>query len=267
MRCSTAVLQALMTHPKYNTEEWIIDDYKEMSKRAVKSGAFSYLMALPENYAKDMLIPEIPRILKTQRKNGMWKVKDAERISYETLNALKHSEILADLLTDFKYDPFLSFRDEMDYYGLIVRQNIMEELSQDDPAFREKLISDIMVLRKDNGSWNNTVISTSNNLNMLMDLGLSSDDSRIEQSVNWIFSMCLDDVKRHAKVLPDEVVGHHMFSNPDRSAEFQSAKEEKPEWNPVGLCYRHLPMIQTGIALKTLIRLGYENDERGHLCV
>ena len=53
-----------------------------------------------------------------------------------------------------------------------------------------------------------------------------------------------------------------MFSSQDRAAEFKSALTEKSEWNPVGLCYMHLPMIQTGTALKALIRLGLEDDER-----
>jgi len=53
-----------------------------------------------------------------------------------------------------------------------------------------------------------------------------------------------------------------MFSGANRRDEFRSAKAEHPEWIPVGACYHHLPMIQTGFALKALIDLGFADDPR-----
>jgi hypothetical protein len=53
-----------------------------------------------------------------------------------------------------------------------------------------------------------------------------------------------------------------MFSSANRGAEFESARAEKPEWLPRAVCYGHLPMIQTGAALRELLRLGYGEDAR-----
>lgn len=162
----------------------------------------------------------------------------------------------------FRYDPFLSFREENDYYGFAVRKNIMESLLPDDGKLREELAWDIFSQQCANGSWNDTVISTSNHLEMLLELGIGADDPHIQNGVNWLFSVCLDDVYRQSKNMGNILVAHSMFSSQNRDAEFKSALAEKPEWNPVGLCYLHLPNIQTGTAIKTLIKHGFENDER-----
>ena len=162
----------------------------------------------------------------------------------------------------FRYDPFLSFRDEDDYYGLAVRHNIMENLLPDDGKLREELASDIFSQQDANGSWNDTVISTSNHLEMLLELGLGADDPHIQNGVDWLFNTFSEGVYRQSKNMGNILVAHSMFSSQNRDAEFKSALVEKPEWNPVGLCYLHLPNIQTGIAIKILVKLGFENDRR-----
>jgi len=53
-----------------------------------------------------------------------------------------------------------------------------------------------------------------------------------------------------------------MFSSPSRDDEFRSATKYKQEWNPVGLCYKHIPNIQNSYALRVLNSLGFQNDER-----
>ena len=53
-----------------------------------------------------------------------------------------------------------------------------------------------------------------------------------------------------------------MFSSCSRDAEFQSASKYKQEWNPVGACYKHIPNMQNGYALRLLNSLGFQNDER-----
>lgn len=223
-----------------------------------------FLINLPVKDAYEIIDPEIPRIVKTQRSSGLWKIKDSRRISYGLLKALKYSGHLVVMLNEdrFRYDPFLSFREENDYYGFAVRKNIMESLLPDDGKLREELAWDIFSQQCANGSWNDTVISTSNHLEMLLELGIGADDPHIQNGVNWLFSVCLDDVYRQSKNMGNILVAHSMFSSQNRDAEFKSALAEKPEWNPVGLCYLHLPNIQTGTAIKTLIKLGFENDRR-----
>jgi hypothetical protein len=194
----------------------------------------------------------------------MWKIKDSRRISYGVLKALKYSGHLRSLLSEgrFRRDPFLSFRDEDDYYGFVVRRNIMEIEPPTDAKLQGKLVSDIFAGQDETGSWNGTVISTSNHIEKLVELGMGIDDPRIQKNADWLLGMCTEDVYRLSGNMGGVLVAHHMFSSQDRGAEFKRALAEKPEWNPVGLCYRHLPMIQTGAALKALISLDFEDDER-----
>jgi hypothetical protein len=224
----------------------------------------SFITTMSVENARAILDAEIDRLIRTQRPTGMWKIKDAKRISYWVLRALKHSEHLTSLLEEgrFRRDPFLPFRDEDDYYGFAVRRNIMEEPLSRDVKLQEQLVADIFSEQDEAGSWNGAVISTSSHIEKLMELGIGFDDQRIKRSADWLLSTCEEDVRRISNNMGGFVVAHSMFSSDDRGAEFRSALEEKPEWNPVRLCYIHLPMIQTGAALKALIRLGLENDAR-----
>ncbi|MBC8228042.1 hypothetical protein H8E77_00650 [bacterium] len=265
MRCSTAAIQALAMHPRYAQREEIIEEAMAMTEVLFKKQLdCTFIINMLVEKAYTILEPKIPRLIKTQRPSGMWKIKDCRRISYGVLKALKHSGHLTSLLREnrFRRDPFLSFRDDNDYYGFVIRRNIMEEPLSIDARLQEQLVSDIFVNQDESGSWNNTVISTSNHLESLVELGLGLDDRRILNSSNWLLSMCVKDVYRESKKVGGVVVAHNMFSSRDRADEFKSALAEKPEWNPVGLCYLHLPIIQTGTALKTLVRLGLEDDER-----
>ncbi|MBM3239672.1 hypothetical protein FJZ31_25575 [Candidatus Poribacteria bacterium] len=265
MRCSTAAIQALVLHPQYRNKDGILTEAVNIAQHMVrKTFDFTFVRNLPPDSAREIITPEIPRILKTQRSSGMWKIEDVRRISYDVLSTLQYSGILAELLNAscFRHDPFQSFREEKDYYAFVVRRNIMGDMLNEDASLQRELIANILSKRNEYGDWNGTVISTSNHLAMLVELGIASDDSRLRKSVDWLLSVCIEDVPRFAKKFPGVVVAHHMFSTESREAEFQSAKEEKSEWNPCGGCYRHLPMIQTGFALKVLIRLGYENDEK-----
>ena len=265
MRCSTAAIQVLAMHPRYAQQVEIMAESMEMAEMLFKKQLDCiFIINMPVEKAHAVLEPEIPRLIRTQRPSGMWKIKDCNRISYGVLKALKHSGHLISLFREnsFRRDPFLSFRDDNDYYGFVVRQNIMETPLPSDANLYEQLVSDIFVGQDESGSWNNTVISTSNHIESLVELGLCLDDRRIRKSADWLLSMCAEDVHRESKKVGGVVVAHNMFSSQDRAAEFKSALAEKPEWNPVGLCYKHLPMIQTGTALKALIRLGLEDDER-----
>lgn len=266
MRCSTAVMQVLAMHPRYAQHEEIMAEAMALSETLLKGKQLdcTFIMNMPVEKAYSILDPEIPRLIKTQRPSGMWKTKDSQRISYGVLKALKHSGHLASLLREdrFRHDPFREFRDASDYYGLVVRRNIMAELLPTDARLREQLVSDILATQDEDGSWNQTVISTSNHIESLVELGLDLDDRPVRKSADWLLSTCAEDVYRKAKKVNGVVAAHNMFSSQDRKAEFQSALAEKPNWNPVSLCYMHLPMIQTGAALKALMRLGFENDRR-----
>lgn len=265
MRCSTAVIQALIVHPNYRQYDWVTEEAINIAKSHFKNQRdVSFLLNLNANIAYEIIDFEIPRLIKTQKSNGLWKVKDSKRISYGILKALKYSGHLKTLLDEnrFRYDPFLSFHEDDTYYGFVVRQNIMENVLPDDIILKEKLSSDIFGRQDSNGSWNNTVISTSNYIETLLELGIDTNNPHIQKSAEWLFSVYSEDVYRQSNNMGGFLVAHSMFSSQDRNKEFKSALTEKPEWIPRGLCYMHLPNIQTGIAIKTLIKLGFENDKR-----
>ena len=252
-------------HPCYNQRHGIMEEAMEIARGLFRKKLDCiFISNMSVENARAILEPEIDRLLRTQRPMGMWKIKDCRRISYGLLKALKHSGYLASLLNEsrFRHDPFRSFRDDSDYYALVARRNIMEAPLPGDADIREQMVSDLFTEQDEKGSWNGTVISTSSRIEMLIELGMGLDDARIEKSANWLLSMCEEDVYRLSKNMGGVVVAHSMFSVQDREAEFKSALAERPEWNPVGLCYIHLPMIQTGAALKALILLGLENDGR-----
>lgn len=265
MRCSTAAIQALTMHPSYSQRDGVIEKAMKMAEALFRKQLDCILIVyMPVENARAILNPQIPRLIKTQRSTGMWRIKDCRRISYGVLKALKHSEYLAPLLNEngLRHNPFRSFHDANDYYGFAVRRNIMETPLPGDSGLQERLTSGIFAQQDQAGSWNGTVISTSNHIEKLVEMGVDFDDERMQKSADWLLSMCMEDTYRLSKKMGGVVVAHHMFSSQDRASEFRSALAEKPEWNPVGLCYMHLPMIQTGAALKALISLGLENDER-----
>jgi hypothetical protein len=265
MRCSTAVIQALMLHPNYKQHDWIMKEAIKMAKPHFKNQwDVGFLLNLPVKNAYEIIEPEIPRLIKTQKPNGLWKVKDSKRISYGILKALKYSEHLTILIDELclRCDPFLSFREDNDYYGFVVRKNIMGKLLPDDAKLKEKLVSEVLINQDANGSWNNTVISTSSHIETLLELGIKIGDPNIRRGAHWLFSVYSEDIYRQSNNMGGFLVAHNMFSSQNRDEEFKSALAERPEWNPKGLCYMHLPMIQTGVALKTLIKLGFGNDKR-----
>ena len=113
---TTAAIQALVLHPQYRDKDGILTEAVNIAQNMVrKPFDFSFVRNLPSDSAREIITPEIPRVLKTQRSSGMWKIKDARRISYDVLSALRHSDVLAELLNDsrFRHDPFQSFREEI----------------------------------------------------------------------------------------------------------------------------------------------------------
>ena len=187
MRCLTAAIQALAMHPRYRQRDEIMEEATKMAEAHFRKQLdCTFIINMPVENARVILEPEIPRLIKIQRPSGMWKIKDSRRISYGVLKALKHSGHLASLLSGdrFRHDPFRSFCDENDYYGLVVRRNIMEASLPIDDSLREQLISDIFGAQNEDGSWNGTVISTSNQIDSLVELGIGFDDKRVRQSVH-----------------------------------------------------------------------------------
>jgi hypothetical protein len=265
MRCNRASTIALITHPKYSQNLELRNEAVMIAEGEVrKHFEFVIVVDLPVSLAMRMMEAHIPKILKTQRTNGVWKIEDAERKSFWLLYALQHAGLLAKLLNEdaFHHNPFDAFQQRSDLFGYVIRQEFSYSPLNTDQNLRRKLISGIYNAQETDGSWGNTIVLTCKKLEELRLLGENSQQEGILNAVEWIFSMFHPDLEGFHTGTVYGIPAHSMFSTPDRQAEFKSALKERPEWDPKQLCYNHLAIIQNGIAIQTLIRLGYPDDER-----
>lgn len=261
MRCSSAVAEALIMHPRFNKIPWVAE---AAYKNACEQDDYRYTIALPAAEASKVIEAKKSEIIKTQRPTGGWKIKDSARISFRLLKTLDHTGHLEGMLKDgsFRYDPFKPFRDGSDLYSYAVRRDLIKAPAESDRELGEALAEEIFAIQDGNGSWNGTVMSTCHHIGQLLTLGISPGDGRIRKGAEWLFGTYKTDVIRQSNNLGGTITAHSMFTSDDRQSEFVSAEKEKPEWIPRQLCYNHLPNIQTGEAIKTLITLGFGEDER-----
>jgi hypothetical protein len=252
---------ALLAHPKYSTNLGLLNQAKLLADSLVKKSSYTMISDLPPPLAKEVIKPYVPSILKLQHSNGFWKIKDARRISFEILSALNNAGLLQDLVENhtFRYDPF---RDGSDLYGWTARNRFLRTPLPGDGTLRDKLSAQILATQCDNGSWESTIVTTCKMIERLILLGEDRDSKGIYEAGIWLLSTYNQDVTGHRPKGPYGVPAHHMFLTPDRSTEFRSALKERPEWDPKRLCYNHLGMIQNGVAIHTLIKLGYYDDVR-----
>jgi len=265
MRCGEASTIALISHPKYRQNQELLHDAAVLVGEVIrKHFEFRLVSDLPVVLAEKVIEVHVSQILKTQRANGLWKIEEAERKSFWLLAALQHAGLLGKLLREqaFRYDPFVAFQQRADLFGYVIRCEFAQSPLNTDQDLRQKLVSEIYTCQEPNGSWENTIVLTCKKLEELSLLGENSQQDCILKAVEWLFSMFNADLEGfHVGVVYGKP-GHNMFSTPDRQAEFKIALKERPEWDPKQLCYNHLAMIQNGIAIQTLIRLGYFRDER-----
>lgn len=259
MRCSDAVLSAFLSHPIYQTRQDIIETGIELTQ---KNWAFAYYLPLDSaNYALNQCLK---KIVKEQRPTGLWEKKYGEKKAYAILRSLKHAQMLSDLITNntIKYDPYKPFSESKDLYGFLVRKNIIGMMLPDDSDLQRQLISEITTTQEKDGSWNSTVVTTAFQIERLLELGIDSNDPIIMKATDWILSQYRETIERQRPKATWSVFMHSVFTNEDCGAEFRSALEEIPEGIPRNSCFSSLPLIQTGLALRVLVRLGFKDDER-----
>jgi len=106
------------------------------------------------------------------------------------------------------------------------------------------------------------VIATTHNLELLLEGGFKAADTAVRKGIDFLYSSLQRDIVSTGNKTMNQVVAHDMFSAQDRDAEFRSAVAYKKEWNPVGLCYKHIPNIQNSYALRLLNSAGHDRDPR-----
>jgi hypothetical protein len=264
MRCGQASLSALIAHPDYVLNVHLLLDAVKAAQAEIQHYEFTMLTVLPAPAAQSILAPLLDDILKTQRSTGLWKKDDAERKSFWLLLALAHANLLEQLLCShaFRYDPFKPFSASSDLFGYVIRRDISKAPINTDQELRVNLTRVIYQGQARDGSWDQSVILTCKMLDELCLLNEPPDMPEMKQAAAWLFSTFQADVSGHSTKGVYGIPAHSMFSTSDRGEEFRVAKNERDEWDPKQLCYNHLPMIQNGSAILTLIRMGYAGDER-----
>jgi len=225
--------------------------------------SYYLLRELPVPLAQRLLEPALPKLLTAQKKNGMWKVKDTERITYDILAALVHVGLLdgAQPEATLKYDPSAYVAPKGDFYSLLIKE-ILQAPTEGDAAARAALVADIVGRQEADGSWEGTVVGTVVYLNQFLDLGLVPEDAAITRGVDFLFANLQADLQGIHTSEPYGLVTHDVFTTLNRNREFASADRLKPEWIPRNLCFRTMAIIPNTVCLRLLLRLGLEGDER-----
>ena len=116
--------------------------------------------------------------------------------------------------------------------------------------------------RDNNGSWENSVVMTYLQLQLLMEMGLTIEDECVSEGADWLLTQFRESLEIQKAEGRRRVVVQNMFASDDLQTDFLYATQEIPELNPVRDCYMSLPFIQTALALYTLVHLGFEDNEK-----
>lgn len=263
--CGGAIWSALLTNTSFKRTRWLISEAQDAVRTSFdrKIDNCDLLCLLSPKFGKSVIEKHLPKLMRSQQPKGGWKRKDTYRITLGYLNALSHAGILDDVLPQLKSDPFSLFEGEEDVFSLLAHAKYPSKLNGRDANRATELVChDICSGQEKNGSWDNSVLSTSHHLLMLFHLGIERGDKTLDRGAEFIFSSTITDVVRQSNNHGGMVVAHNMFSNESRWLEFEAAKMRIPQWDPKQLCYNHLPNVQTAYAICCLNQLGYQDDSR-----
>jgi hypothetical protein len=266
VRCTDAILAAFLSHPNYRDREDLVQigvDFVLSGKKG-KEGNWAFAFYLPKASAWNSLTQCLPEINRAQSPTGLWGRISTEKISYMILRALKHAAILPNIETRsvLRSDPYKCFSESNTLYGFLVRRNIVDVMLPNDELLQRQFISQITAMQREDGSWGGTVVMTSLKIECLFELGLNADKTCMKKGAAWILSQFRESIERWRPKASWGITAHNMFTSDDLEAEFSSAQQEMPEENPVHGCFMSLPFLQTGLALRTLVRLGFSGDKR-----
>jgi hypothetical protein len=257
IRCGHGGVIGLLTNRNYRRLAWVKEaGFRQAADLFEKDGDARMLLDLSPADARKVLAPAIPKIIKSQRSSGLWRIKNAREISFHLLTALAHAGLLKKTLPQLRHDPLNNFREAGDWQAVAVREQLLNNPRPDEKQVKNRLLKDISDRQASDGSWENTVMGTVQHLEMLLECGLSGS-REFTRGVNFLFQ-CIQPEFYREEIL----VAHDMITSANRMAEYKSTKAHHPDWLPHPACHCHLPMIQTGFALRMLNKAGYEDDSR-----
>jgi|WetSurMetagenome_2_1015567.scaffolds.fasta_scaffold46193_1 hypothetical protein len=265
LRCTISGLIPLMISKKYATYgETFYKAETQQFKAIIRHESYYLIRKLPVALAERLMLPELPSLLSGQKKNGMWKVKDTERITYDILSALKYIGQIDKVYSDgsLRYNPAEYIKNKYGFYSLLIKANILRQTDEKDKSAIATLVAGIKNKQKETGSWDDTVIGTVVNMENLLDLNVRKDDTSILHGVKFLFSNLNSKLAGIHTTAPYGLVADNIFTTENRNQEFMSATKLRPEWIPRKLCFRTLAIIPDTVCLTLLVSLGMENDNR-----
>jgi hypothetical protein len=270
LRCTISGLIPLMMSSQYSghTESFYRDNTKLFTD-IIKHESYYVLRKLPVSVAERLLVPVLLSLLSGQKNNGMWKVRDTERITFDILSALKHTNLLDRLISErsLKYNPLDYVKYKYDFYSLLIKSGIYQKTDDNDKSEIAAFIAEIQNTQQDNGSWDNTVVGTVVNIENLLDLGIEKEDVYIQRGIKYLFSNLNNKFEGIHTINPYGLVAENIFSSSDRIKEFESADKLKPEWIPRKLCFRTMAIIPDTVCLTLFVRMSMEDDKRVQLAL
>jgi hypothetical protein len=260
LRCPEAVQSAFLLHSRYGR----MPQAHEAGQTMVARGNWGFAQYLPSRVARKALESALPEIVRRQQRNGMWFRKNAEARSYPILKALKRAELLPELLEKggLRHGPYQRFREADDEWGYLVRRGIMESCLPGDGVLHERLVSAYAVERKADGSWAGSVARTALVMERLLELGLPPDDPVLRAGSRWLLSQFRETLERKRPGRSWGITIRDMFTTGDCQHEWRAAAEFLSHHGLTASCFVSIPLVQTGLALRVLVRLGHEGDER-----
>jgi len=261
MRCPDVVLSAMVSHPIYRETPGLLDRAGEVFS---KFPLWALARYLPPAEARRMLMACLPEIRRMQSPSGLWKRKFSELRSCTILLALKHAGLFESGMDRrlLAYNPFLPFAHAETLHGLLVRRHVMDTPLSTDAALQQTLADAITSAQTTDGAWDGMVAMTANRLELLLDLGIDPTSPVLQRGATWILDQYKESVHGHRGGNQVAAQAVSMFTTTQQSEEFSRFDAAFPEEDVCGACFYSLPLIQTGLAIRALIRLGHADDPR-----
>jgi hypothetical protein len=117
-------------------------------------------------------------------------------------------------------------------------------------------------MQQKDGSWDGVVSTTGIQMERLLELGCACEDPIIQKGVSWLLNQYRESIESRRPKASWTVSMNHVFTTGDYGKEFHSAQNVMPHTKLASACFMSLPMIQTGIALRILSKLGLHTDNR-----
>ncbi len=117
---------------------------------------------------------------------------------------------------------------EHDYYSLLIKSIIYRYDDENDSEDIKKLAQDIQRAQSEDGSWEDTVLATTHQLEKLHNLGASLQDNSVQKALSFLFQhLNLKWQALQSSGKEYELRSRYVFSTEDRDLEFEAAKNTK----------------------------------------